>query len=467
MKKTISILLTLTMLLSFAVPAFAVSFHDVGPAYDWARASIEKFSDEGIIEGKGDGQFAPEDNVTRAEFAKMLALTFGIAPSDEKSHYTDVPDDHWARPYIMAVEAFTIPILTYHVLPASQYAPDYEATRDEIAAAIVKVYDSIAGQQNDAAFIDTLKDNFRDSAEVNGATYELVTRAYNLGIIKGYDDGTLRPMANVTRAEAVVLLDRARTIIEQLPSPSPTSAPTVTPTATPTSTPDETPTPTPTGTPKASEDIISVVDVLETSEDGQRYYAITYAIGGQVAEVPLLVFEDATVGGQKSKITELECGDILLFSKHTSGKVNSILVLASPGTDGNDENFTVQKLSVPSNLSWSVYGKEDKTNTIYYGKLTNWTDAKDGIGIDVCGFDPEIHGATPEKKEKETESFYIPYNTKNVSVYNAYQNVYEQRFAPLDLHEVGNEAYFGDTAYVFIHLKRDEVIDVIIMDYER
>lgn len=465
MKKTISILLTLTMLLAFAVPAFAVAFDDVGPAYDWARASIEKFSDEGVIEGKGDGKFAPEDNVTRAEFAKMLALTFGIAPSDKKSPYMDVPEEHWAKPYIMAVDTLTVPVWTLDETELSmsvvRYLPDQEATREEIAAALVNMYINITEQDN-AGFVDILKENFSDSTDVNEKLYALITWAYELGFIKGYDDGTLRPQGNVTRAEAVVMLDRARTIMEQLPTPTPTVTPTATPTATPTSTPDETATPAPTGTPKASEDIISVVDVAVTSEDGQRYYAISYAVGGKIAELPLLVMEDATIGGQKSKLTEIECGDILLFSKHASGKVNSLFVLASPGEDGNWEDVNIRKLSVPSNLSWAIYGKEDKTNTIYYGKLTNWTEVKDGIGMDICG-DAYILDVMSQK----IESFYVPYDTKNVSVYNAYQNSYEKRFAPFDLHEARDLVYFDYNAYVFIHLKRDVVVDVIIIDYER
>ena len=467
MKKTVSILLTLAMLLSFAAVSFAAAFSDVGPAYDWARASIEKFSDEGVIEGKGDGKFAPEDNVTRAEFAKMLALTFGIAPSDKKSPYIDVPEEHWAKPYIMAVDTLTVPVWTLDETELSmsvvRYLPEQDATREEIAAALVNYYQSVVGMPGTSSFADVLQDKFSDSAEVNDQLYKLVTRAYELGFIKGYDDGTLRPKGSVTRAEAVVMLDRARTIIKQLPTPTPTVTPTATPTATPTSTPDETATPAPTGTPKASEDIISVVDVAVTSEDGQRYYAISYAVGGKIAELPLLVMEDATVGGQKSKITEIECGDILLFSKHASGKVNSLFVLASPGEDGNWENVNIRKLSVPSNLSWSVYGREEKVNTIYYGRLSKWREVKDGIGMDICGDESYIF----DKMSRKIESFYVPYDTKNVSVYNAYQNSHEERFAPLDMHEVGNEVYFDYNAYVFIHLKRDVVVDVIIIDYER
>ncbi len=78
----------------------------MGAAYDWAKDAIEKFSEEGIIEGKGGGLFAPNDAVTRAEFAKMLALTFDLSPSEEASAYQDVAGDYWAAPYIMAADIY-------------------------------------------------------------------------------------------------------------------------------------------------------------------------------------------------------------------------------------------------------------------------------------------------------------------------------------------------------------------------
>lgn len=69
----------------------------MGEEYGWAQDAIEAFSEEGIIEGKGDGIFAPDDAVTRAEFAKMFALTFELPLDEEASPYQDVADDYWLR----------------------------------------------------------------------------------------------------------------------------------------------------------------------------------------------------------------------------------------------------------------------------------------------------------------------------------------------------------------------------------
>ncbi len=45
-------------------------------------------------------------------------------------------------------------------------------------------------------------------------------------------------------------------------------------------------------TPKTAEDLISVVNITQTSVDGERCYALYYAFGGVVAQEPLIVSED-------------------------------------------------------------------------------------------------------------------------------------------------------------------------------
>lgn len=103
MKKTtkiISLLLTLVMMLTMVLPVSAqTSFTDVGLDHNYYEA-ITNLSSEGILNGMGDGTFAPGGAVTRAQFTKIIcyALSMGdITYSDEeKAIFTDVAPDHWA-----------------------------------------------------------------------------------------------------------------------------------------------------------------------------------------------------------------------------------------------------------------------------------------------------------------------------------------------------------------------------------
>lgn len=45
----------------------------------WAKDTIEKWKDKGVISGYPDGTFKPDNPVTRAELAKILTLAFDPA----------------------------------------------------------------------------------------------------------------------------------------------------------------------------------------------------------------------------------------------------------------------------------------------------------------------------------------------------------------------------------------------------
>ena len=59
-----------------------------------------------LMRGYEDGTFCPENNVSRAEFAAVCARLRGVAAniSDGASDFSDVPSDHWAYGYIMAMK---------------------------------------------------------------------------------------------------------------------------------------------------------------------------------------------------------------------------------------------------------------------------------------------------------------------------------------------------------------------------
>lgn len=66
----------LRMLGVFSVSQAATSFLDV-PSDHWASGAIAMASDMNLINGRGNGIFAPEDNVTFAEAAKIIVCVLG------------------------------------------------------------------------------------------------------------------------------------------------------------------------------------------------------------------------------------------------------------------------------------------------------------------------------------------------------------------------------------------------------
>ena len=66
MKKVLSLLLVLAMLLSMTTMASA-AFDDVDENYSWAEAAINALSKDKIITGYEDGTFKPGKSITRQE----------------------------------------------------------------------------------------------------------------------------------------------------------------------------------------------------------------------------------------------------------------------------------------------------------------------------------------------------------------------------------------------------------------
>ena len=97
MKKTVSILVAMVMILSvILVPGYA--FSDIGEGKQ--AEAITKLTGLDILKGYEDGTFKPENNITRAEFVAIMNRALGIdslvsGPTAE-APFVDVPGSHWA-----------------------------------------------------------------------------------------------------------------------------------------------------------------------------------------------------------------------------------------------------------------------------------------------------------------------------------------------------------------------------------
>ena len=71
----------------------------------WAQESIESLYAENIMSGCTQNQFCPDEPLTRAQSAVLIAKAGNVDGGWHNHPYTDVPDDHWASPYITALDA--------------------------------------------------------------------------------------------------------------------------------------------------------------------------------------------------------------------------------------------------------------------------------------------------------------------------------------------------------------------------
>ena len=267
MKKTLSVLLTMAITLSL-LPAtvFAATFNDVSSNH-WAYSYIEEMADRKVLAGYPNGSFYPENQVTRAEFAKIMVTAAGLnLSSDSNQYFEDVSKKHWSFPYVTSAMVY----LTGYSSPyGNYYYPDKPALREDIAVALVKLkgYDTFGA---DESIVDTM---FTDASSISNDAKKYVATALERGLIAGYEDNTFRGQNSITRAEAAALLWRAYqygndnkvtgdTILENFTTPEPTEVSTPTPTATPKPTNPPTKEPTSDPTPKQTSEPTTKADYI-------------------------------------------------------------------------------------------------------------------------------------------------------------------------------------------------------------
>lgn len=190
------------MLLS-AVPA-AAAFRDT--AGHWAEKTLDEWQDEGLIDGYGDGSFQPNGTMTRAEFAKLVNRTMGFTAESEIS-FSDVTERDWFHAEVARAVA-----AGYAQGSGGLFRPNQPVTRAEAATMLARAAGLAANEER--------ADAFADAASIPTWARGSVGAAAEAGYMTGYPNGAFGALGSITRAEAVVTLDRVRrsaqkTVIEQ------------------------------------------------------------------------------------------------------------------------------------------------------------------------------------------------------------------------------------------------------------
>ncbi len=133
MKKVLSLVLVIAMVLSSMSFAFAAKFEDIADT-DYEKA-IETLTALGIVTGYEDGTYRPEKVVTRAEMAKLLveALGYGDLVAGSKSNFSDT-QGHWADAWIALAAGKGLVIGTGD----GKFTPDRTVSYDEVLTMLVR-----------------------------------------------------------------------------------------------------------------------------------------------------------------------------------------------------------------------------------------------------------------------------------------------------------------------------------------
>ena len=150
------------------------------------------------IKGYPNGSFKPTDTITRAEaatiFYRLLTDSTRKAYATSYNSFKDVPATAWYNTAVSTMAKLGI----VNGGADGYFRPNDPITRAEIAAMIARC---------DGAYYTGTSTVFSDTYGHWAAGY--IDRAYELGWINGYPDGTFGPDKTVTRAELMAMVNRA------------------------------------------------------------------------------------------------------------------------------------------------------------------------------------------------------------------------------------------------------------------
>lgn len=179
-----------------------INFSDLSED-DWAYESIVYLANKGIVSGDSEGTIRPDGGVTREEVAKMMVVARGYELDAELNVKDSESVADWAKGYFAkAIEKGIISGYTDGTVRGNGVV-----NRAEMATIIVRSINASTDNFTETSFTDITADDWY-------AKY--VECAKTLNIVNGYEDGTFRGEAEVTRREAFAMISRMVKFLEVL-----------------------------------------------------------------------------------------------------------------------------------------------------------------------------------------------------------------------------------------------------------
>lgn len=181
--------------------AWASSFNDV-PDNSWYTGSVEWANDMGALTGYDNGEFGPNDGLTRSQAAVILYRYLGDGQQVEDQDKTDVDQTAYYAPAVnWAVKN--------HVMNgysgSTSFGPNDTLTREQAAVVLANAANA------DTNVSDAAYNKLENTNQTHDWAKPSLVWAVNKGVIHGVGNVDLEPRATVTRAQMATMLQNADT----------------------------------------------------------------------------------------------------------------------------------------------------------------------------------------------------------------------------------------------------------------
>jgi len=196
-KNRFAFIICLTLLLIIAIGG--LSFAQPADIQNhWAGKQISDWVTKGLIKGYPNGTFKPDNNITRAEFMSLANRSFEFA-TDAHIEFSDVSPTDWFAGEV--AKAASVGYIAGY--KDGTIRPNKMISRQEAAVILARIL------KLDLSTASSQASNFKDAKEIPSWSKGVVCALAAKNIMNGYPDGSFQPGTLISRAEAVVMLDRS------------------------------------------------------------------------------------------------------------------------------------------------------------------------------------------------------------------------------------------------------------------
>lgn len=186
-----------------AAEGSSIAFTDITEEYKFAETAIMDLAKRGIIDGIGEGLFAPQNEFTREQFCKIIVESLSLETKEYAGAFSDLSADRWSAAYVQAA----VDAGLFKGYEDGTFRPGQIISRQEMAvvAANAAVAKGLVTPEKLAKFVME-KSAYMDKASVSDWAANAVAWLEAKGAFAGVAGENFEPVKVVNRAEAAVVV---------------------------------------------------------------------------------------------------------------------------------------------------------------------------------------------------------------------------------------------------------------------
>ena len=174
-------------------------FTDVNKG-DWFHDAVRYVYDNGLMDGVGDGQFAPNATTNRAMVVTILYRLAGEPAVAGDVGFTDVEPGLWYTDAVLwAAEKGIV-----NGISETEFSPSGDLTREQLATILYRYAESMGYDVSAQADLS----GFPDAGDIQSYATQALSWAVAEGLLQGFEDDSLQPQSTATRAQIATILMR-------------------------------------------------------------------------------------------------------------------------------------------------------------------------------------------------------------------------------------------------------------------